>query len=142
MNILNLLHSLTPADWTALLGFLGVGGANSVVTKVVTHLRSEKWLHPAAMARFIIVTVCVMTAASQYILGGGTNLTWQRVVVLIVEHAGWLIAIAHFWYWLSVQPAYTYFLGIVEDAAKWRAAVKPQSTAAAAGAVKPGQIEV
>lgn len=142
MDPLNVLNSLTPADWTALLGFLGVGGANSVVTKFITHLRGEKWLHPVAMARFVIVMVCLATAASQYILGGGSNLQWQRIVVLIVEHAAWLVSIAHFWYWLTVQPAYKYFLGLLEDAAKWRASTAVQPTAAAAGVVTPGQTEV
>lgn len=140
---INVLTTLTPADWTALLGFLGVGGANSVVTKVIVHLRQEKWLnHPTAMARFVVVAVCVITAAMQYVVGGGSNLTVARVVTLIVEHAAWLLAIAHFWFWLTVQPAYKYFLGLLEDAAKWRASTAPQPTAGAAGVVQPGQTEV
>lgn len=138
---LSILSTLSGADWTALAAFVGLGAYTSVFTKFITHFRASKWDHPTAMARFAVTAVSLLTAASQYILKPGTGST-AHILTLVIEHAAFILTAAHLWYWLSVQPLYTSFLGLLEDAAKWRAATKPQPTAAAAGVVQPEQIQV
>jgi hypothetical protein len=126
---LNTLLNLPISDWTALGSFLAAGGVVSVLTQFVKHFRAPKWLnHPTAMARFVISFFSFLTAAANYILS-----TPSKSLSLILAHFAVILTAAHFWYWLSVSPAYKWLISLLDDAAKWRASTAPQSAAATVG---------
>ena len=132
-QILTSLSSIPTADWTALGSWLLAGGGSSVITQLIKHFRQDAWLEKSekragAMAVIVLSVVSLLSSAAYYIL-----FTPNAALSTLAGHFAFIVAAAHFWYWLSVKPIYKQVITLLEDAAKWRSATTPQSTAAIAG---------
>lgn len=110
MDVVRNLVNLVPGhDWTALLGWLAAGGGISVVLQVIKHF---KGINSAAIARTILVFLSTVTGLAAFILTS----PGLQLIPSIAKYTALLIAVAHFWYWLTVSPVYKWFTRLLQDA--------------------------
>src|SRR5579875_2106044 len=120
-NITNWLN-LPANEWKAALAFVGAGALVAVIVQVVKHFsRTES----AVVARALVTGLSFVVSAVNYILASPS-----QSLSVIGSHTAMVLGAAHVVYWVSVSPAYKWFMGLLKDAESFRAQSAPQATTA------------
>lgn len=122
-HYLTQITNLPSQYYTAGLWFLGAGLAASLTVQIVKHFNK---IESAKISRLLITGASFIISAANYIVS-----TPSQSLSILASHTAMVLGAAHVVYWVSISPAYSWFMKLVSDADSFRQTTAPQPASVA-----------